>query len=280
MWIPLTLLCAATQATWMALSKLRLQTLGRIQLTVFLRVPIVFLMLPAYLAVRHPTVPRMFWLLLCAVSLLECGRMLSLATGLRKDYYATYALMNTAPLWVLLLAPSVLGERLTLPVLGGAAFVVSGGFVFYRTGRLIPAGLAAAVIEGLIAVLSKRAMALCATDVPFSAPVFFMFWMYLLATVLMSATEGVRAGVGPTLTDFRRALKPILPLSAFNVVAMFSYMAALHLAHASRFAILMRCNLVFGFVLSLTLLHEFAAWQWRLVGALLIVAGAALIVLA
>ncbi len=206
--------------------------------------------------------------------------MLSLATGLRKDYYATYALMNTAPLWVLLLAPSVLGERLTLPVLGGAAFVITGGFVFYRTGRLIPAGLAAAFIEGMIAVLSKKAMALCATDVPFSAPVFYMFWMYSSATVLMSATECARSGLGPTLTAFRRALKPILPLSVLNVVAMFTYMAALHLAHASRFAILMRSNLVFGFVLSLALLHEFETWQWRLVGALLIVAGVALILLA
>ena len=266
MWIPLTLICAATQATWMALSKLRLQTLGWLQFTVFLRVPIVFMMLPIYLAVQHPSVSAKVWGLLCVVSLLECARLFTLATGFRKDYYATYALMNTAPMWVLLLAPSVLGERLTLPV-------VAGGFVFYRTGRLIPAGLLAAVIEALIVTVSKVALAEC------HAPWFYMFWMYSIAAVVLTVIVCARSGVRRTIADFRGALKPILPLNVINFAAMVTYFLGLHLAPASHFAILMRSNMVFGFALSLMLLREFEGWRWKLVGALLIVAGAVLITL-
>lgn len=271
MWILLTLLCAATQATWMALSKLRLQTLGRLQFTVFLRVPIVLLMLPLYLAIEQPSVSTRVWGLLCLVSALECARLFTLATGFRKDYYATYALMNTAPMWVLLMAPQVLGERLSLPVVAGGVLVVAGGFVFYRTGRFVPAGLLAAVIEALIVAASKLALS------ESQAPIFYMFWMYSIAAIMLTVAVCARVGVRQTWADYRRAWRPILPLNVLNLVAMVTYMGGLHLAAASHFAILMRSNLVFGFALSLFLLRELEGWKWKLVGALFIVAGAALI---
>lgn len=271
MWILLTLVCAGTQATWMAFSKLRLRTLGRLRFTVFLRAPLVPLMVPFYLAFPRPALTPRVGMLIALAAGLECARLLTLATGFRKDYYATYSLMNTAPLWVLALAPGMLGERLTVPVLTGGALVVAGGFVFYRTSRFVPAGVVAAVIEAFLVTVSKQALEAC------QAPMFFMFWMYTSAAVSLTAGECLRAGCRTTWTEFRSAFPRVGPLSILNLAAMLTYMTALHLAAASRFAILLRSNMVFGFILSLVLLHEWERWGWRLAGAMLIVCGAGLI---
>ena len=106
---------------------------------------------------------------------------------------------------------------------------------------------------------------------------FFMFWMYTSAAVLLTVAECSRSGCRSTVLAFKHALPEVAPLNLLNLAAMLTYMTALHLAAASRFAILMRSNMVFGFVLSLVLLHELEGWAWKLVGAMLIVVGAALI---
>jgi len=257
----------------MGLSKLRLQTLGRVQFNLFLRVPVVAMLLPLFVASARPTGSGRLWGLLLVLALLESLRIVVLSTGFREDYYATYALYNTTPLFVLLMAPGLLGEPVSLSTLAGAVFVVAGGFVFFRAGRLRVAGALSALIQALLTVLSKQALGL-------SAPVQFMFLLYGLSTVQLLGIELGRGAPASTWAAWRQSWRAILPLSVLNVVAIMAYVQALAMAPATHVAVLGRSSLVFGFALSVGWLGEREQWGGKLGGTVLIAAGAVVIALA
>lgn len=272
MWIILTLICAFVQSLWMALSKRQLQTLTPLRFMLFFRIPVALALVPAFLWCDPARATPRFWLLAAMAAVLECVRLLSFAHGTRRDYYATYSLKNTAPVWVLLLAPHLLGERLTTPVVCGALSVVVGGFVFYHAGRFQIAGLVAGVSQGAITTLFKLGMSL-------SNPIYFTFVVYALSTAILFAMESARSGPRPTLAAFGRGAKDTLPLSGLNVVAMLTYIFALHMAPATHFTILFRTSLIFGFVLSFFVLKEHEGWRAKLIGAAFILLGCVLIAL-
>ena len=272
MWIILTLTCALSQALWMALSKRRLQTLTPVQFMLFLRVPIVVVFVPAFLLCPRPTVTGKFWLVAVLTAVTECVRLVSFGYGTRRDYYATYSLLNMSPLFVLLLAPSMVGERITPTVVAGVTCVVPGGFLFYHAGRFQLAGLIAAASQGVTTTLCKLGLSL-------SSPIYFIFVLYGLSTAMLWAIEGTQSGFGPTARLYVASTKRTLPLSLLNLVAILSFMFGLNLAPATHFAVVFRTSLVFGFVLSLVMLKEYTAWKWKLAGGTFILIGSALIAL-
>ena len=266
MWILLTLAAAFSQAWWMAWSKSRLQTLRAQQFSIFLRVPIILLFVPFFILAPKPAVPPQCWGVLALTAVLESARMLIFSRGAREDYYATYSFLQMSPLVVIFLAPLLLGETLTVKVLGGVACVVTGGFLFYRAGRFHPLGLAICCIQGSVTTL-------CKLGVELSHPIFFMFLMYGLSTVLLLIREVFQRGAGSTWLGFRQALPRTLPLSLVNSMAMVGFMGALALAPVTHFAILFRTSLLFGFLWSVFWLKEYEAWPWKLGGATLIACG-------
>ena len=81
------------------------------------------------------------------------------------------------------------------------------------------------------------------------------------------------------MRSFRQAAPKTLPLSVLNLVSIVTFMFALSLVEATRFAVLFRTNLVFGFILSLALVKEYTGWRSKLAGAGFILVGSILIVL-
>ena len=272
MWIVLTLACALSQSLWMALSKRRLQTLTPLQFMLFFRIPVVFALAPPFFMAERVELPARFWGLVLLAGAVECVRLLSFAYGTRHDYYATYTLKNTAPVFVLLLAPSMLGEGLTWVVYCGVACVVTGAFVYYHTGRFRVAGMVAGVSQGLVTVL-------CKLGLDMARPQVFPVLMYGASTLMLLAMESFRSGLGSTARTFRSEAKNTLPLSVLNIVAAYTYMYALYLAPATHFTILFRTSLVFGFLLSFFVLKEHEGWRPKLAGAAFIVFGSILIAL-
>lgn len=272
MWIFLTLTCAFSQALWIALSKRQLQTLSSTQFMLFLRIPILLVMVLIFAWCEHPLVTLRFWAVATLTAALECVRLIALARGTRRDYYATYSLLNMSPIFVLLLAPQMLAESLTVSVVAGALFVVVGGFIFYYAGRFQMAGLVAAIVQGAVTTLCKLGLSL-------SSPTYFMVVLYGISTAMLFGVEGLRGGFGHTMRAYQKSVRQLLPLSSVNLVAIISFMFGLNLAPATHFAILFRTSLIFGFILSLLLLKEHSGWKSKLAGTGLILIGSVLIVL-
>jgi len=272
MWIILTLACAFTQALWMALSKLRLQTLSPVQFMLFLRLPIIVVLGGIFMGSDAQPVTLQFWLVVVVGAVLECVRVVSFAYGSSRDYYAAYSLLNMSPIVVLLLAPRMVGDKVTLVVVAGVMCVVIGGLVFYRAGRFSLAGLISLISQGTVTTLFKMGLKL-------SSPAYFMFVFYGLSVAILLVFGCVRSGFGRTVLPYREAAKRMLPLSALNLVSILTFSFGLNLAQTTHFAILFRTSLIFGFILSLLLLKEYAGWKRKLAGGLFILVGSALIAL-
>ncbi|NOZ23325.1 MAG: EamA family transporter [Planctomycetes bacterium] len=272
MWIALTLVCALTQALWMAMSKRRLQAMPSLRFMLFQRFPIAVLMLPLFCVCGLSDVGAKFWMASIAAATTECVRLVLFARGARRDYYATYSLLNMSPLFILILAPFVLGERVTPLVLGGAVCVVVGGFIFYHSGRFQLTGLLAAICSGILTVLSKLALTL-------SDPITFMIVLYATSTSILLLAESARSGPRVMVRMYRDEVGMTLPISAVNMISIVTFVYALDLATATQYGVLFRTNLVFGFILSLLLLREYKSWPWKVAGAACIVLGSVLIVL-
>jgi len=270
MWIFLTLTCAFAQALWMALSKRRLQTLSSARFILFLRAPVALLMIPIFILHEPPAAGTKFWLVAVITSALECVRLVAFARATRRDYYSTYALLGTSPLFVLLLAPHMIGERLTIYVVFGAILVVMGGFVFYHAGKFQLVALGAAVTQGVVTTFCKLGVGL-------GGPIYFMAALYTISPLMLLVFDANRSSLGAVARSFRQEAKKTLPISAVNLISIVTFMFALHLAPVTRFAVLFRTCLVFGFILSLVLLKEYSGWRWKVAGAALILAGSILV---
>jgi len=271
MWIPLTLTSAAFQASWMALSKRRLQDLSPTRFMLFLRIPMLIVMLALLSLTKWPEVSTVFWGVVFIVSGIECVRVLSLAYGVRRDYYATFSLFNTAPIFVLILSPWGTGESLTARAVAGVLCVVCGGLVFYRAGRFQPAGLVAAIAQGSATALNKLGLSL-------STPLFYMATVFTVSTLLLFLIEMRTSRMGDVLRNYRGIGLRTLPLSVLNLCAVAAYMLALNRAEATHFAVVLRSSLVFGFILSLLVLHERGGWRAKLAGSVFILIGSVLII--
>jgi len=256
----------------MALAKRELQTQSPIRFALYLRLPVAAALLVPLVWCRAADLSPGLWVVVPLTGALECVRMVAVARGTRRDYYATYSLLNASPLFVLLLAPHVLGERLTSLAGGGALCVVLGGFIFYRSGRFQLAGLVAAASGGAGTTLAKLGLTL-------STPLVFAALSFAVSTLMLFGLEAIRAGVRDTVRGYPRAVGRMLPLSALNLCAVLTFMFALDMARATHSAILFRSCLLFGFVLSLVLLKEYDRWPAKLAGAAFILAGVVLIAL-
>lgn len=147
------------------------------------------------------------------------------------------ALEFTAPLWVALLAPFLLGERLTALRLGAAVLGFIGVLIVVRPGAIplsegAPFGMAAAIGFALSMITTKR---LLASD----NPVTILFWMQGLQVLIGLAIVfgGALVGYGqglviPDLVTFGwLAAVGVLGLTAhYSLNKAFSYADAIIVA--------------------------------------------------
>jgi len=179
MWIVLSIAGALTNAFWTSMSKpivqdvspLRMQLLHRLMMSCVFLVPSILLGdIPASTA---------FWVPMVTVGILHAARWVVVLHGVKRDYFSTYALYNTTPLFTILLAPTLLPEKFYLTVWAGIVIIIGGGWLFYRTSRVSVHGLIGALIAAGINVLSKYALDM-------TNPVGFAFLFQASATAVLA----------------------------------------------------------------------------------------------
>ena len=266
MWIALSITCALANALWTALAKPIVQQMSPLRVTLIMRALVAALLIVPFAA--RPEFPSSLgvWLLVIAIGLLNGARWVVILHGVKRDYFSTYGMYNTAPLFTLLLAPTMLPERFGAGVWLGVLAIIAGGAVFYRTSRFSACGLAGAGLTAAVNILFKRGM-------DFMSPLSLLFLTQLSITGVLAVSYLIVEGTAGREARWGADVRRIAPLAAIVVVSALAFTYALSLDTATRVTAVARVNLVFGFLLSYLMLREKWEWQWKLAGTGLIVAG-------
>jgi drug/metabolite transporter (DMT)-like permease len=266
MWIALSTGAAFGNALWTALSKPIVQGIPPLRMVLLLRLIQAGMLLAPFLLIRGLPRSAGFWLLVAAVGVLQAIRWVTIMHGVRHDYFSTYAMYNTAPLFTILFAPTTLPEHFGLSVWLGVLAIIAGGIVFYGTSRLSMYGLVGAVLTAAINILSKH-------GVNQVHPVVFLFFMSASPAVVLGVVYcfGNRANT-PTVR-WSHELRQLVAPACIAVVSGIFFLSALWLDTATRVTAVARVNLIFGFVFSYLMLKEKADWEWKAGGTVLILAG-------
>ncbi len=272
-WVFFLVLNSGFNSLWGALSKRRLQEQSSVAFTLVFRTMVLgLLIIPAAM---HFEVPRdaLFWLSACCSGIV--GAMLTTVVfeGFREDYYSTYALRNTSPLFTWILAVSFLREPMSGWVVVGTFGVVVGSLFFYRSGGFSWHGLAGAAFVGVNSIFHKVGVGL-------SSPYIYPFFSYCFSIGVLSFYSFLRSEGRGNLRVAIRSWKDILPLSVLGFFAVVFGFLAISLAPITWVSPVARVRLLFGFFLSYFYLKERGRWKDRLIGGMLILASAMAIVLA
>lgn len=266
MWIVLATGAALGTALWTALSKPIVQDIPPLRMMLIFRSLVSVILLVPFLLIREVPAEAAFWALVLAIGLLHGARWVIILHGVKREYFSTYGMYNTAPLFTLLLAPATLPERFGPSVWLGVFAIIGGAALFYRTSRLSLYGLGGAVLTALINILSKH-------GVTQAHPVVFLFLMQVSAVAVLALAYAIGGRRISTASGWGPEIRRIAPLTLLSAAAGLCFIHALWLDTATRVTAVVRTNLIFGFVFSYLILKEQSDWQWKLAGALLIVAG-------
>jgi drug/metabolite transporter (DMT)-like permease len=266
MWIALATGAAFGNALWTALSKPVMQRIPPLRMVLLLRVLLSIIFLTPLLVIGGLPTNAGFWLLVAAVGVLQAARWVTIMHGVKHDYFATYAMYNTAPLFTLLFAPATLPERFGPAVWLGVIAVIGGAALFYRTSRVSTYGLVGAVLTAIINIIGKH-------GVNQVHPLVFLFFMSASPAAVLAVAYWFVRRREPASPRWGRELREVTPMALITAVSGVCFFYALWLDTATRVTAVARTNLIFGFLFSYLLLKEKADWQWKLAGTGLIVAG-------
>ncbi len=268
-WIVFALASGVLNALWTSRIKPRVQTGGASAFTAGIRWGVAFLLLPfALKGLRF--FPASWWIATSLSGILESLSLLFLTHGIRRDYYATYSISNTSPLFVVLLAFLLLSESLGGFLLFGAVLTVAGALFLYYRGHGSWWGLASALAVSLSKILSK---AVINDGNPMTqACVAFACGAAFLTLVSLSERKS-----GTTAVIFKGIWthKILVLLSTLTTVCFYE---AVSLGPIGPITILSRVNLIVGFGLSYYGLKERRDWKGRLLGASMILLGIVLVI--
>lgn len=270
MWITLTIFAALFNALWTALSKKQLGELSPYQFTLMFRAITALLLLPPFLCDFKLSTSPVFWLAVLGAGALEVIGIYSQSSGVKKDFYSTYSMANTAPLFTLLIAPMVLPEKINFSLFLGAISMVIGGIIFYQINPKISIpGIMRAITAALGGILAKIAIGYSSgLSYPF---ITFTIGIWFMVLVSPFRQEPIDWNL------FRPFTKKLLPLAIYSALATLLYYLAVELAPITRVNPLIRINLFFGFILSFYLLKEKEDIRRKIFASGLIIAGAVLI---
>lgn len=274
LWLVMAVVAGFFNAFWSALSKKLLEHLSAREFTMVFRIQTCLLLLPFALFQWSWMTSWKWWAFTVASGIFEGGRIWLLTTGVKKDYYSTYAFYNLTPFFTVLTAPILLSEPQPPTLLLGGALIALGAFVFHKLGRWSWPGLIGALFSTIAAVLSKKAL----VDAP---PLFFTFWSFLVGAFMLIPLEHLE----PQRHKGSRRMnwedwKKIFPVAFLSFVASLLFYVALKYAPVSKINPLVRANLLFGFLFSYYLLKEKKGWKSKVLGGGLIFAGLILVAFA
>lgn len=270
MWILLTILASFFNALWTALSKRQLGELSPYQFTLMFRAITALLLLPPFLCDFRISTSPVFWLSVLGAGLLEVIGIYSQSSGIKNDFYSTYSIANTSPLFTLLIAPMVLPEKINFLLFLGATSMVIGGIIFYKINpKITIPGVMRALTAAVSGILAKIAISYSSgLSYPFITFTIGIWFMVLVSPFRQEPFDWVL---------FRPFTKKLLPLAIYSALATLFYYLAIELAPITRVNPLVRTNLLFGFILSHYLLKERQDIKRKIFASGLIIIGAVLI---
>lgn len=270
MWIILSILAALFNALWTGFSKNRLKEISPFQFALLFRATTALILLPIFLYDFSFSLNIKFLLIICVAGFIEVFSIYIQSIGVKKDFYSTYSLSNTAPLFTLFLAPIFLPERLNSILIIGSILIVFGGIIFYRlNNRISIYGIIRGVCLSVAGILAKLAM-------NYTTGLSYPFIIFSIGSIFMlfiSPFQKTRI----KKEDLKITIAKLLPLAAFSAIATLCYYTALQIAPVTRVNPLIRINLLFGFVLSYFLLKERQDIKRKILASILIMLGAILI---
>jgi drug/metabolite transporter (DMT)-like permease len=266
MWVALCTAAAFGNALWTALSKSVVQQTPPLRMMLLFRIVQSGIFLAPFIVIRGLPTTAGFWLLIAAIGVLQAGRWVIILRGVKRDYFSAYGMYNTAPLFVLLLAPTTLPERFGSVVWIGVVLIVVGGILFYHTSRVSVYGLAGAIMTAVDNILSKHV-------VNQVSPLVFLFLMSVSSAVILAIAYPFVHRPRPAPARWWDEVRHIAPLAIISAAAGVFFFHALWLDTATRATAVLRTNLIFGFLLSYLMLKEKADWQYKLSGTALILVG-------
>lgn len=268
MWIILCISAAFFNALWTALSKRHLGKIPPYHFTIIFRGLTALFLLPVFLYDFKVPTSYIFWLAAIAAGILEVISIYSQSVGVKKDFYSTYSLANTSPLFTLIIASHFLPEKINLLLLFGVLFTVTGGFIFYQLkGKFSIYGIIRALCMSIVGVLSKIA-------IDYSSGFSFPFIIFSLGVLFMVILIPFNKKLFIDLPKFKSYTKNLSPLALFSTLATLSYYPAVQIGLITRVSPLVRVNLIFGFLLSYFMLKERENFKRKLFAGILILLGA------
>lgn len=268
-WIFLVLCAAFLNALWVSQSKKVLSELPPDVFTFMFRGLSAVLLLPTFLYdVRfHMSFDPVFLAATAAAGFLEVLRITLQSVGVKEDFYGTFSVYNTSPLFTLLLAPAVLSEKISGMLVAGVVCIVIGAMTFYRMSRRVSLiGLTCAVCSGVAAVLSKIA-------IQRSSAYIYCFLAYFIGSAALSIVPRQYRQFQSTHGKKLQLVK-ILPIAFYSTLATLFYYLAIGMAPVTKVNPLVRTNLIFGFFLSVFFLKEKEDLAFKAAGTFFILLGA------
>ncbi len=210
-------------------------------------------------------VPVQFYLLGVIAGLNEGIRIFVFFAGVRRDYYSTYSLTGLSPLFVLLMAPGILQEKVNFLLVAGIFLTSAGGVIFYRLGRFMPHGLYCAFASALSGIIAKSALRM-------GSPLVYPLISFVTASTFIYVIMRLR-GMVEEPPFSRDKVFATAPLSFLSFAASVLNYTAISLAPITKVNPLIRTNLLFGFVFSYFIAGEKENAMRRLIAGVLIFAG-------
>jgi len=266
-WLWLTLGSGLFNGLWTAGIKSKVQTSDAMSFTSALRWGVGLGLLPLAVLTWTPVGPS-WWFFTALAGFLECVSLWTMSRGARYEYYATYALSNTSPAFMALTAPLFLGESLSTNLWAGTALVTAGALWMHYRGHWSWWGLGTAVIGSFSAVCSKAVIGQ-------GSAIAHASLSFLLGILLLHLLQPKNVSLRPA--RIWRRMGEVKWLILLSGLATFCYFTAIRMAPLTKVSPFVRVNLVVGFLLSYYLLKERRDWRGRLVGALILLSGLALI---
>lgn len=248
------------------MSKQRLGLISPYKFTLIFRSLTALFVLPVFLYDFKISNNPIFWLAILGAGVSEVIGIHVQTVGIKKDYYSTYSLANTSPIFTLIIAPYLLPERINIILVFGVTFTVIGGFIFYQINRKFSIyGIMRAVTTSITAILAKIAIGYSSgLTYPFLA---FTIGVWVMVLCIPFTKEPID---WPTV---KLSIRILLPLAFISAIAALSYCIAVQIGSITRVNPLMRVNLIFGFVLSYFILKEKGNIKRKILASILIIIG-------
>ena len=275
-WLLLTLICAFSIASADAATKAWLQgfsarelTLIRFTLTGALLSPLLF-WLPDL-----GVLPLPFWGWLSVLVPLEIGAMLLYMTAIRDHPLSlTLPYLAFTPVFSMVIAALLLGERLSLVGLLGVLLIVAGAWLLnveqarpddwrtwlrplsairWEAGSRMMLGVA--LLYGLTSTLGKVAL-LYLPSASFGAFYFAIVGLVAIPLLVLLPIGGPRLSLGSALRRLISRPGAVLAVATLNAVMVATHFMALRLTEVAYMIALKRSSLLFGILYGALLFRE------------------------